>query len=47
MRAPVVATLLLFTDVRFTEVKHMFMTTMALNQHYFFKTFLFDFNACI
>ena len=47
MRAAVVATPLLFTDVRFTPVKHTFVTTMALNQHYFFKTFLFDFNACI
>ena len=45
MRAAVVATPLIFTDVRFTSVKHRFVTTKALNRHYFFKLFLVDFNA--
>ena len=47
MRAAVVATPLIFTDVRFTSVKHRFVTTKALNRHYFFKLFLVDFNAWI
>ena len=45
MRPAVVASPLLFTDVRFTSVKHKFVTTKALNRHYFFKIFLFDINA--
>ena len=52
MRAAVVATLLLFTDVRFTWVKHRFVTTLALNRHYYFIGFFsissseFDMDFC-
>ena len=45
IRPAVVATPLLFTDVRFTKVKRRFVTTMALNRHYIFKIFLFDING--
>ena len=47
MRPAVVATPILFTDVRFTLVKHILVTTKALNRHCFFKIFLFDINAWI
>ena len=45
MRPAVVATPILFTDVRFTSVKHRFVTTKALNRHYVFNIFLFDIYA--
>ena len=47
MRQAVVATPTLFTDVRLTSIKYRFVTTKALNRHYFFKIFLFDINAWI
>ena len=40
MRAAVVATPLLFTDVRFTPMKNRFVTTLDLNRHYYFNLFL-------
>ena len=45
MRPAVVATPILFTDVRFTSIKHRFVTTKALNRHYFFDILLFDIYA--
>ena len=39
MRAAVVATPLLFTDVRFTSTKHRSVTTLALNLPYYFNIF--------
>ena len=42
MRAAVVATPLLFTDVRGTSIKYWSVTTLALNRHYYFIYLLFS-----